>query len=235
MALTPLDVQKKTFSPAFKGYAPDEVDDFLDDVVLALNGYEERLNSAEDRIAALMDEVSASRETEQALRRTLVAAQRTADEIVADARKEAEDVLTAARTEAAEIANGERRRQADLIDHGKRLEAAVEDLRGRLRVLSEGTLDQLEQVGQDVREAHGVDFETVPSVEEPEVVAEVDSENDGESAVDDTADADFHGDEHRRWNRDPEHGEPGHGEPEHREPERFAEQTARRPWERDGD
>ena len=53
MALTPIDVQQKTFGTALRGYDLDEVDDFLDEVVTSLREYEEKLESANGRIAEL--------------------------------------------------------------------------------------------------------------------------------------------------------------------------------------
>ncbi len=36
MAITPADIEKKTFSTALRGYDLDEVDDFLDEMVAAV-------------------------------------------------------------------------------------------------------------------------------------------------------------------------------------------------------
>ena len=43
MAITPADIEKKTFSTALRGYDLDEVDDFLDEMVVAVRGLEEEL------------------------------------------------------------------------------------------------------------------------------------------------------------------------------------------------
>ena len=74
MALTPIDVQQKTFGTALRGYDLDEVDDFLDEVVTSLQGYEQRLVEAQARIQALETELADKGDSESAISRALVAA-----------------------------------------------------------------------------------------------------------------------------------------------------------------
>lgn len=100
MALTPIDVQQKTFKIALRGYAEDEVDEFLDAVVISLREYEQQLRDTDERVSLLEDQLKANRETEDAIRRTFVAAQRTADTIVDEARQEADRLLAEASSRA---------------------------------------------------------------------------------------------------------------------------------------
>ena len=83
MPLTPIDVQQKTFATALRGYDLDEVDDFLDAVVVALKDYDQRLSDAQERISTLEAELNDRGDAEGAIARALVAAQRSADSIVA--------------------------------------------------------------------------------------------------------------------------------------------------------
>ena len=53
MAITPADIEKKTFSTALRGYDLDEVDDFLDEMVVAVRELEEELARAKERVAQL--------------------------------------------------------------------------------------------------------------------------------------------------------------------------------------
>ncbi len=93
MALTPIDVQQKTFKISLRGYAEDEVDEFLDEVVISLRDLEQQLRDAEERVSIVEDQLEANRETEDAMRRTFVVAQRTADTIVSEAQEEADRIL----------------------------------------------------------------------------------------------------------------------------------------------
>ena len=47
MELTPIDVEQKAFTQALRGYQMDEVDDFLDEIVTALRGYDQRLRDTQ--------------------------------------------------------------------------------------------------------------------------------------------------------------------------------------------
>ena len=67
MALTPIDVQQKTFGTALRGYDLDEVDDFLDEVVTTLKSYEERLTEAQNRITALEADLAGKGDSESAI------------------------------------------------------------------------------------------------------------------------------------------------------------------------
>ena len=53
MPITPADIEKKTFSTALRGYDLDEVDDFLDEMVVAVRELEEELARARERVAQL--------------------------------------------------------------------------------------------------------------------------------------------------------------------------------------
>ncbi len=122
MALTPIDVQQKTFVTTFRGYDLDEVDDFLDDVVTTLKDYEQRLHDAQQRIAALENQADGRGESEAAISRALVAAQRSADMIVAEAKSEADEILAGARVDARAL-------EAERTDEQQRLEAELSSMR----------------------------------------------------------------------------------------------------------
>lgn len=125
MPLTPIDVQQKTFATALRGYDLDEVDDFLDAVVVALKDYDQRLSDAQERISTLEAELTDKGDAEGAIARALVAAQRSADAIVADAKEEAQRILSDADSEANEMADTREAERA-------KLQAEIDDIRGRV-------------------------------------------------------------------------------------------------------
>ncbi|MDP8958227.1 MAG: DivIVA domain-containing protein [Actinomycetota bacterium] len=164
MELTPIDVQQKTFRASLRGYAEDEVDDFLDQVVETLRGYQQRLQQAEERTAALEEQLSTNEETEAAIKRTFIAAQRTHDEMVEEARAEAARILAEAKEEAdnqlAEVrmravrAEESHVRERDqLMMELVELRRVTSDLRGRLEALAAGALEDLRAVETSIAEA----------------------------------------------------------------------------------
>lgn len=92
--ITPVDVQHKEFKKSIQGYAREEVDQFLDDVIEQLEADVEERTRLEALVSELQDKVSHFKAMEESLRSTLVLAQRTADELKASAHKEV-DVIKA--------------------------------------------------------------------------------------------------------------------------------------------
>ncbi len=149
MPLTPIDVQQKTFATALRGYDLDEVDDFLDSVVVALKDYDQRLSDAQERISTLEAELNDKGDAEGAIARALVAAQRSADAIVADAKEEARRILSDADTEANELAetrDAERQRLQSEIDDLRAKVSSVRNSVSELAAAIPATLDEIDTV-----------------------------------------------------------------------------------------
>ena len=188
MPLTPIDVQQKTFATALRGYDLDEVDDFLDAVVVALKDYDQRLSDAQERISTLEAELNDKGDAEGAIARALVAAQRSADAIVADAKEEAQRILSDADSEANELAetrDAERRRLQSEIDD---LRAKVSSVRSSVAELTAAipvTLDEIDEVlDSNSEQTGGATFDAAVPVggyeiaPEPEAESDVDEPND---------------------------------------------------------
>ncbi len=90
--ITPVDIQHKEFKKSIQGYAREEVDQFLDEVIETLEAGIEERTRLETQVAELSDKVSHFKAMEDSLRSTLVLAQRTADELKASAHKEVDVV-----------------------------------------------------------------------------------------------------------------------------------------------
>ena len=88
MKITPVDIQHKEFKKAIQGYAREEVDQFLDEVIATLEADIDERTRLEAHITELQEKVSHFKAMEDSLRSTLVLAQRTADELKASAHKE---------------------------------------------------------------------------------------------------------------------------------------------------
>ncbi len=147
MPLTPIDVTQKTFRERMKGYDEDEVDDFLDEVMVSLREYEQKLRDAEERVSVLEGQLTANRETEDALKRALVAAQRTADDIVAEARTEADRIIAEASSQA-ELVAAERSAEKSQLDlEVERMRSDVADMRAKLQAFAAGALALVPDVG----------------------------------------------------------------------------------------
>lgn len=168
MVLTPIDVQQKTFATALRGYDLDEVDDFLDSVVVALKDYDQRLTDAQERITMLQAEVSDRGDAEGAIARALVAAQRSADGILADAREEADRIVSDANNEASELSGEREREQQVLREEISAIQAKIIDVRGAVADLVAtipSTLDEIDSVLEEHSEpAVGATFDAAQPI-----------------------------------------------------------------------
>ena len=91
--LTPLEIQKQTFSRAIKGYTVDEVRAYLHLVAEEI----ERLVKDVDRLsrenAMLREELDDHNQRERILKDTLLSAQKVSEDVRTNARKEAELIV----------------------------------------------------------------------------------------------------------------------------------------------
>ena len=101
MRISPNDIRQQQFTVRmFRGFDPQEVDAFLEDVA---DDYETLLKDSQllrEQVAAQEERSHGVLELERALQDTLVTTQRLADDLKAAAKREAEEIRTAARHEA---------------------------------------------------------------------------------------------------------------------------------------
>ena len=172
MAITPADIEKKTFSTALRGYDLDEVDDFLDEMVVAVRELEEELARAKERVAQLENDPEAmaalsaapqpAAPDESAVGRALIAAQAAADRLLEDARGEADKIVGDARSEADTFAQERDRKKAEVDAEMAEMTGLVAGVRNQLAVLATTVADKLDEMDAVVSGAHS------KSVFEPE-------------------------------------------------------------------
>lgn len=150
MPLSPIDITQQTFRVSLRGYDEGEVDAFLDEVVSSMKEYDQRLRDADERVSVLEEQLQANRETEVAMRRAFVAAQRTADEIVAEARLEGERLVAEASSQAVEISADQVRERDALRIELAELRSTVSDMKSRMRAFATGVLPDLESLDTDL-------------------------------------------------------------------------------------
>jgi cell division initiation protein len=197
MAITPADIEKKTFSTALRGYDLDEVDDFLDEMVVAVRGLEEELVQAKERVAQLEQDpdavaalaaVSAAPSTpapdESAVGRALIAAQAAADRMLEEARSEADKVVGDARSEADTFARERDQKKAEVDAEMAEMTGLVAGVRNQLAVLATTVADKLDEMDAVVSGAH-----SKGSMDQETDTGTADSEhNMGDDSVDEIVD-----------------------------------------------
>lgn len=168
MDLTPRLLTEVEFREQWRGYSPNDVDDFLERVAAAVGELQERLRETTER-ATQAERRLLERSDDDEIRRTLVLAQRTAVTAVEEARAEAERILAQANEQAREqvaeaevrlanleddIAERTRVELGELADRRAALQADIDSLaafreehRTRLRAELQRQLAEFEEPG----------------------------------------------------------------------------------------
>lgn len=160
--LTVLEIESREFAHRMRGYDPQAVRAFLQEVSVH---YEEILTEnyrmREDQIT-LREEVERFRTLENTLKESLLLAQKSADETRHNAHKEAELILKEARMQAENIESEALQRIGQLTSQIEQLQARRQALMTELRVFLQAHLqsvDQFETSGNGVV----VSDESIPS------------------------------------------------------------------------
>ena len=102
--ITPLDIENKKFSKQMmNGYNVEDVDDFLDELVVDYEKNYKELAEANDKIEKLTKDLEQYKNLEKTLQNTLVMAQTTAEEVKIAAKQQADQLIAEARNKASEI------------------------------------------------------------------------------------------------------------------------------------
>lgn len=129
MDVSPKTLREVEFREKMRGYHPEDVDHFLEQVAAGLEVLQDRLRQAVERAQRAEAAASEVGPADDTLRKTLVLAQRTADLAVQEAREQAARILAGAEQQAQAMI-------ADAEERGRRTyEDAVADSRAELQRL----------------------------------------------------------------------------------------------------
>ncbi len=98
--MSALDVANKVFGRGFKGYNPNEVDAFLDQISESLHGYAQQILDLQREVDLLRDKEEGYEKLKDSLQGTLLFAQKSAEERVQAAEQQAQAILAEARSQA---------------------------------------------------------------------------------------------------------------------------------------
>ncbi|EOT27979.1 DivIVA domain-containing protein [Enterococcus saccharolyticus] len=165
MALTPLDIQNKSFAVKMRGYEKNEVDDFLEIVVRDYEDVTQKNRELEKALRHAEEKLEYFNELKDALNQSIIVAQDTADKVKTSASKESEVIVTSAQNKADELVTTAEKRAAALTAaaelkakeilteataRARQLATETNDLKSKTRVFHNNLLvmlqAQLEQV-----------------------------------------------------------------------------------------
>jgi cell division initiation protein len=146
MKLTPLDIHHKEFRNALRGYSPEEVDDFLDEVADEFERLFKENIDLNEKLEAADVRVREYGILEHTLQNTLVAAQTSADDIKSRAAAEADRLVREAEAKAAEIVSAALEQKQHSQAEYSRLQKAEDEFRASFRRMLEGYLEDVADV-----------------------------------------------------------------------------------------
>ncbi|MBQ4516412.1 MAG: DivIVA domain-containing protein [Clostridia bacterium] len=144
--LTPIDIENKEFTKAFRGYDIDEVEEFLHVLVADYEKLYRENASLKDKNAMLQETIGNYRGMEETMQNAILAAQKSADDIKRNAYSRAENIAREAQTRANEsIAQADKTIQ-ELENTYLALQGEVDAYRARVRSILETNLKLLDEM-----------------------------------------------------------------------------------------
>lgn len=123
--LTPLDIQKKEFRRAFRGYSEEEVDAFLDRIIQDYEGLFRENQELKEKLALVDQQMARYKEIEEVLKNTMIIAQKNSEELRQNTEKEIRVLMDQARIEAEHLAREAEQEAAAVLQEAERRSAEM--------------------------------------------------------------------------------------------------------------
>ncbi|HEX2202061.1 MAG TPA: DivIVA domain-containing protein [Longimicrobium sp.] len=145
--LTPLDVRKKKgdFRKVMRGYDPEAVDNFLDEVASRMDTLVLENKDLQGRTGTMADAIAEYRDRERAMNEALVSAQQLREGMREQAQREADLALREARAEGERIIADAKRQVTLALEALRRIQAQRVRFLRLFRALVERQLTEIEQ------------------------------------------------------------------------------------------
>ena len=173
--ITPADIEYKEFSKGVRGYKEEEVDAFLDLIIVDMENLIRENKKLKADLEKARMQVEQHVNTETSVYQTLEAAKSLMNDIAASAERRAEVLLKNAEMEAALITKDAKESISKLTDEGNRLRSKIETLRTRYKRMLEEELERVSYASNDLLEEFEKEFlpASMTSHYRPEFTAEV--------------------------------------------------------------
>lgn len=175
--ITPLEIEQKQFSKSVRGYKAEEVDEFLDEIILDLQALLAERDQLKSQVEKLNQDMVQYKKSESSVINTLESAKKLMNDISESAEKRAEIIIRNAQMDAESIQREARDSVSKLTEEGEKLAVKVSRFRERYRELLEDELNQLEGSSEDLFADLEAEFmpasmaETPKAAERPKHVA----------------------------------------------------------------
>ncbi len=148
--ISPLEIQKREFGNAIRGYNKTEVDEFIDRLLQSYESIYKENKNLKERILLLEEKVQSYKEIETTLKNTLVLAEKTAEEVKNNAQKERETILKKTLLRAEKILQRAEKKQNQITDKNEELRRQFYLYKTRFKNFLQSQLDYLDATELDM-------------------------------------------------------------------------------------
>lgn len=141
--LKPMDIHNKEFKKAVRGYDTEEVDEFLDEIIVDFEKMQRELDLLRNQLSTYSENMTSYKERESALNNALITAQQFADNVKAEAELAAQKIISDAKEQAKAIVGSSENKLDTMQKSYDLLTEKFQEIKDNLRHYLEGQLDIL--------------------------------------------------------------------------------------------
>lgn len=172
MKLTPMDINNKEFKRGLRGYNPEEVDEFLDEVIENYEQLYKDNSKLKEKVTLANEQIEHYKKIESTIQNTLLLAQNAADQAKTSAEKEADMVIKNANETAQRILDKAHNDVLELNDEYERMKQEFIKFRAKFRNFMNTQLQTFDDLEKDVLKNYNVTSSTEQNENEEEVLKE---------------------------------------------------------------
>ena len=148
--ITPYDIQEKEFARAVRGYKEDEVDAFLDKIIVEMERLIKENESLKGTISDLENEMAEKTKSDGTVAETLKSAQDLMKEISFSAEKRARLMIKDAELDASNIRKEARQKAVEIEEENTILRRNFDAFKNRYRNLLESELERFDTITSEI-------------------------------------------------------------------------------------
>jgi len=148
--MTPMDIRNKEFKKGFRGYSEEEVDLFIDKVVSDYEKLYKENIELKDKLSSINERLDSYSEIEKTLQSTLIVAQKTSEDIIANARKEADMIIREAEENRKKIIADANQSVIDINREYEELRKQLQIFKTRYKTFLESELNNLDSYFKEI-------------------------------------------------------------------------------------
>lgn len=149
MKLTPMDINNKEFKRVLRGYCPEEVDEFLDQIVEEYEILFKENTALKEKLENSNDKIEHYSKIENTIQNTLLLAQNTAEQAKANAQKEADVIIKSANDTAQRILYKAHNDVIQINDEYDRVKQEFTKFRAKFRSFMNFQIDTFDDLEKD--------------------------------------------------------------------------------------